>query len=389
MFSKITRWGMLLLIPMAVIILECSRGDDENSVEKLLEKQKKIETEKEQLAKEKEQLEKRLDETTEFSEKLRQEKLGDLQAQKMLLEKKLSVVMDSLESTETHIVVLHRQKTTLAQQEQYASEAMGEAREKLKSGVSTIDSEIAKLEQNRLAEEKKIPLNQQKSSIAEKKIEAYQQELELLETQKIALLRENAAESAIQVISDKIAAVEKNIKTEQANLGEARAAIGSSQESIQKIDNWITQLNKSIQAEYDKKGVLDEFITGELEKLREETAQLKSEERMLAAIKEISEKKREELERQLSEIDVQIASLGGQEPVVSAEKQAEVEEELPETTGETDTLAGTEHMEEPLGETGGLSNTWKFTIAIIVFLILLLILFYIIGKRHAAPKQAS
>lgn len=385
MLSKSTTWGMLVLIPMFLIILGCSGGDRENSVEKLLEKQKKVEAENQQLTKEKEQLEKRLDQTSELSEKLSQEKVGDLQSQKSLLEKKRAVVIDSLESAELRAAALRRKKTTLAQQEQYASESIGEARDQLKSGVSEIDSKIAKLEQNRLAEEKKIPLNQQKVSIAEKKIDAYQQELELLQTQKIGLLRENAAESAIREMSDKIAAVEKNIKIEQANVAEAQGAISSSKESIQKIDDWVSQFNKSIQAEYDKKGVLDEFMTGEVKKLEQEKVQLVTEEKMLAATKEILEKKRVELEQQLAGINAQIALLSGQEPVVSVEKQVEVEEEHhPLPPGETGAPAAAEHAEEPFGETGGLSGAWKFVIAIIALLILLLILFYIIGKRRAA-----
>ncbi|NIW79539.1 MAG: hypothetical protein GWN16_08825, partial [Calditrichae bacterium] len=72
----------------------------------------------------------------------------------------------------------------------------------------------------------------------------------------------------------KIAQIENEIKIEQDKLRKAKFAVQNSKDWIQKIENRQQALLASVQDKYNKKEVLENFISEELERLNQDKLRL-------------------------------------------------------------------------------------------------------------------
>ena len=311
MRSNTWKWLLATALLAVIVVAGCGDREEEKAGVALLERREEI-------------LEEEKEEVGSVIEELERESL----------ERRLSAAEDSLADVDRHIAGLGEKKKRFVEQEQYVSDFEERLKKMVSSEVSDIDLSIQDLERESAIAQKKIRLNLKKISVAEKKIQAYQEELELCDTLKYNLLQKNAPEDEIEATGARIDDIGEIITEERVKLADAIQGNRELEVRIREIDEQILRFRQLLQAEYERKDALEDFMAAETERLeREKTknnadrAQLQEEKRKLHSERTILEKEIAELggeirqlKGSLSEAAGKMASLETEEAGISREE---------------------------------------------------------------------
>ena len=254
--------------------------------------------------------------TKEFEEKrtafeLEQKNARDksvLQEDQKLNEQLLSLDQ-TLSAVKFKIAELYKKEKSIENQLVYADESNRTTKRNTKSEMSKMDSTINNLEKENQTEQKKIPILQKKISSSNTKIQAYEEEKELFEEQRIDKIRENASDSDIKSLDNKIAGINDEINTEHLNLADAKLQIANSENRITEINSQMQKLNQLVREKYDKKEVLTDFIGKETTRLKKDKEQIQAEISKLQEQEHFLDSEKENISKNLAELKSGLESL--------------------------------------------------------------------------------
>ena len=404
---KIFRQGISILCLLPALLLNCSEKNNQDAATQLLENQQKMETENQQLLAEKQTLKNQLTHAQQQKESLtdrvQKEKLKTIREERTALDISYSALIDSLGAIDIELAVLKDQREILAKQIDYSTLANQQANKALLKSVSDIDKKMDELETARRTEQERIPLEEQKIAISQKKAQAYEEELTLYLSDKNKLLRANAPDDKIKEADSRIRDTDNFIKAEYAKIDKARRSIRKADEQILGLDKQIQALNADIQTKYNNKDVVSGFMKAEANRLENEISRVTSKEKALTAIRTELADGKIDLQAQIATIDQQIEQVKNARLVSSAitvdagnkskpDKPLAVDQNenpvteapTPLETSQTALLAA----EETTAGDAGSGNSLFWGILAIVAAILIVLL-YFVGKRHSAQKQMA
>jgi golgin subfamily B member 1 len=235
-------------------------------------------------------------------EKIKSEEQSELSSEKTGFEEQFSIYKDSIEQLKNELASIDVDIDSIEKSMDLFEMQEGQAEISLKSGIDEIDQRITKLENQKQQEIKKADLLKRRSTVAEKKIEAYQLERQMYVDQRDDLLQLNASEEQLQPYRQRIVEMDSTIKNEEANKKAIHDELFLTNQWISGVDKMINDLKEEIKKEYDRENIIEGFILSEKQRLQMEIANLQSSrERMV--------KEQDRITRDLARSEQQIASL--------------------------------------------------------------------------------
>jgi chromosome segregation ATPase len=338
-----------ILLLFLIVFAGCkTKKTDEQEIQKLLDRQAQIQESqkesldelqqlKDSLAVEKEKLVMERDQKDEkvklleknqqiLVEELKKEEETDISSEKGKLQEQISGYEDSIKQLKEELSILDADIDSIANT-MGLYEVQEEQAEKLhESGIDEIDQRINKLENQKQQEIKKADLLDRRILISEKKIEAYQMEREMYVDERDELLRNNASEEKLEPYRNKIAEMDSIIRVEEKNKQEIINELNETKQWISDVDTMINDLQTKIKQEYDKRNIIEGFISSEKERLQHEIDNLKT-----SRAKLVNEQG--QISDELSGIEKKIASLNKKMELIKdkdmsdlLEQQAEIEQ---------------------------------------------------------------
>ena len=371
--SDKSRIHWLLLFPM-LFVFGCSNSDNEDAVDTLLEQQEKNRELKKEIIQH-ERREERL------SEKLHEEQVEDLQTEKEHLKSSLTRVNEALEKLQNELLGLNKEKEKLTKQAKHTALEKEDVKGHLQRSVRDLDFQLDELETKKRSLGSQISLHQEEIGISEKKIEAYEKEIELVETRKSNLLRERAGETAIKEVQDKLDGIEKNLNSEQNKIKEANLAIDKAKKSVRSTTEKISSLTKAIEKEHKKKGVVGEFIKDKKESIEEAIRKIEANESRLFDEQGTLVAEQQKVKEKLEKLEVQISPVADQ-PLKHSQQDLEGNDV---SLGAKTVPRPSEKSVQPPTREDGFGATGIIIILVLVALILLT--FYFVGKRSKAKAE--
>jgi len=319
-----------------------TRTDSEQEVEKLLERQTRIQESQEESVEKLERIRDSLDRQEDsllserqvrnqrisrlqqnqqiLAERLRKEEQSDIVSDKDDLQAQINAYEDSISAVQTEIESLNSRLDSIGQTLRFYSMQEERTEETLASGISEIDQQITRRENLQRQELERAELLRRQMVVADEKIEAFQLERQLYEDERDELLRKNASEKELQPFRNKIAEMDSVIREVRTEKQSVQNELDLMLTSIAETDEMIERLRNQIDQQYDRKDIIEGFIVGEKERLQRELENLRSTRRNMLA-------QQEKINRSLSGTEEQLASLDRRMELVRNKEMSEILEE--------------------------------------------------------------
>ncbi|MGM0473427.1 MAG: hypothetical protein ACQERV_04735 [Bacteroidota bacterium] len=296
--KKLTIAGLVLAIMITGCKTRTSESEEEQEIQKLLDRQAQMQEIQEErvdeldqiqdsLASEKETLIRQRELKDEqitlleqnrqaLAEKLKEEQVSAVASEKTELENKISAYEDSIRQLKDEMAGLGTRLDSIEQSIDFYEMQEGRTEASLESGISEIDQRIRQREDRKQQELKQANLLQRRIRIADEKIEAYQMEKQMYVEERDDLLRTNASEEELEPYRERIARVDSIIDEEMQNKQALQSELREVREWIAENDSVVEDLKARIRLEYDKKDIIANFIESEKERLQRELENIKS-----------------------------------------------------------------------------------------------------------------
>jgi chromosome segregation ATPase len=256
-----------------------TKESQEGSVDELQNTKDSLEKEKNMLIVEREQKDreiKQMEKNQELlMEGLKKEEEAKISTEKNMLTKQITQYEDSIALLKNEVSVLdanidsfERSLSVYELQEEQAGLV-------LESGIREIDRRIASLQNQKQQEVKNIDLLERRIEISGKKIETYELERQMYADERDELLRTSAQEEELIPYREKIAEMDSIIEAEEINKKNLSSDLNDTKQWISEVDNTISDLDEKIKLEYNKKEIIEGFITSEKVRLEKEITTLR------------------------------------------------------------------------------------------------------------------
>lgn len=179
-----------------------------------------------------------------------------------ILKQKLFELNNELDSVERNITIYQIQEK---QTEAY-----------LESGISEIDQQMVRRENQKQQILKRLNLLRKRLLVADKKMEAYELERQMYVEELDELLRENASEQEKSPFHTRIASLDSALREQQTQKESLEREISQAQTSVAETDAFLNNMKAQIDKEYDRKTIIEEFITAEKKRLESELQGIQS-----------------------------------------------------------------------------------------------------------------
>jgi len=238
-----------------------------------------------------------------LAEKIKSEEQSGVSSEKTSLEGHNSTYRDSIEQLKKDLAIHDTDIDSIKNSKDLYEMQEGQAEKSQKSGIDEIDQRIAKLKNQKQQEIKKADLLKRRNTVSEKKIEAFQLERQMYVDQRDDLLRLNASDDQLQPYRKRIVEIDSTLQAEEANKKAIGDELDLTNQWISGVDKTISDLQEEIKKEYNKKDIIEGFISSEQKRLQMEINNLQSSRERLV-------KEQDQITRDLARTEQQIASLG-------------------------------------------------------------------------------
>jgi len=344
--KKLTIIGILF----SILLLGCNtRSSEEENIQKLLDSQTEmqlaqeeslaqLEQIKDSLVREKSNLLQHMDSTDQLItsmeqnqqiliEKLKKDELQIVSSEKSQLEKDIAAYNDTIAALNQEVMGI---KTHLDSVERnlYVYDIQENRSEKrLESGITEIDQSMARREQQKQKDLKRIGLLNKRMTVAEKKIDAYKLERQMYVEERDELLRQNAPEDKLASYHNRIAEMDSTIQTETKSKQAIEQEINQAKRSITETDARLLELREQLNAEFNTKEIIDIFLESERSRLERELEQSKSTRQALLKEQETFSEALTKTEDQISTLEKKMELINNRQMSDLLESQAEIEQE--------------------------------------------------------------
>lgn len=361
----------------------CSSGRDDTAVQQLLEQQKKTEQEKSELV---QQLADVQAEISQLNARQISDQIAEVDSQANHLQAEVESLKDSLGALGSRLDSLSSAIDLRNKQIDFVLSSKTQARKRLRTSVARADVILDSLEDARTSQEKTIPVNEELIAIADKKVDAYEEEIKIYQGRKAQLLRKNASDEEIAAINGQIEQVRQSIKSEKDKKDQARLAIQNAQATMSIIDRQMEEFNTDIEGRYNEKATVEAFIEEEANRLTEETKRLEGQQGQLIG-------RRGQLQQEIEDKTAQLAALNERSAMLKT-ALAEIEPQAPAPAADSSLAAqsspATGGGAEKDGGKPSNSGPGSGTILILFLVtVALLTALYLIGKRARAKRAAG
>ncbi len=358
------------LIPIVMMFLVgCSGGNADTEVEKLLDRQAKV-VEQEQKSMEKmhdefrvtrdslkamqndlmnsksmvnSEMEKLKAAQADLASTLKQSQIDSFEQEKARLSETLQTINDSIATLAETINNLESQQGNLAVREEQLNEQLDTAKERLVTGIASIDDRLDKIEKQRVMKQRELELNKDKIELSDRKIALLKDEKNLYLREKNELVAKNASAEDIEQYDQKIDDINGNIQDEKDKIENAGIVINDITAWMRDVNSLQNRLANMMDEAYSKNETIEQFTMSELERLSQEKKQTQSEMARLDSIRLALVNQQSTIDDQLSGVDEEIQLLKGKEiSEILAKRSALDSEEAQLSQEEADLMAGKE-----------------------------------------------
>jgi chromosome segregation ATPase len=270
-----------------------------------------------------------------LTDKLKEEQITDVSAQRSELNAKIITYEDSINQLKQELMLLNKQLDSVENSIVLYEIQEDESEKIFESGIVEIDQIMTQRENQKRKEIKRVGLLKKRALIADKKIEAYELERQLymdeLENQK----RNNASEENLAKFQKRIVEMDSIINGETNNKKTIEQEISQAETYISESDAAMNKLQAQINSEYTKKEIIEDFIAQEKERFRKELEQIRSTRRVLL-------QEQTDLTQNLARVESQIAQLNKNVELIKSKKMSDILEQQAANEQEEASLAGKE-----------------------------------------------
>lgn len=339
---------MVLGVALAALLSACSSGQNEqDNVDKLLDRQAKIQEEQEQsvdqlenlkdsLVNEKkslldqrdtkdQQIQQMEENQDVLTEKLKEEEANEVFAQRAEMEAQIKVYKDSIAQMKSEVEILNVSLDSIENNLELYNVQEVRTDQSLESGIAEIDERMTNRENRKQQEIKRIELLRKRVQVAEKKKEAYELEKELYVGELNALLRNNATEKELAPFEQQIHEMDSIIAIETNHKNSLVEEIRQAEKFVNETENLMKELRAQIKEEYERKEIIETFIDSEKERLSQELEQIQNTRRALLEEQEDVSENLTKTEMQISRLNKDLELIKNKEMSDILQMQADIE----------------------------------------------------------------
>lgn len=267
----------------------------------------------------------------------------------------INTILDKIKLVDSQLKNLQKERENVLSTKKLSEKA-------ILNSLVKMDSLMLALERKHKLLSEEIPIYENKIDIDKKRIDDLRKESDTYENKITILIREKAAPQEIQKIKMEIDSINKQIAKLQTDLSSSKLAVINSKQQMESIDDSLQSFADTIRGKYFDKQNLDSFYDQELENIEEKTEPLVKKKDSLNIILIKLNKEKNNFISQMNKIKDQLSPrLAGESILAGKVKQTEKH------------IQNNKNNKEQL---------WpKFIFIGLMVLILILILFYMLGKK--------
>lgn len=332
-----------------VLLTACkTRQTDEENIQRLLDRQSEIQEEQEETLKEMEGLKdsltrqrqsllqqrsskdrqiQQLERDQEFlAEQLKEEEAKAVSSRKGELEERIGAYKDSIADVKQELFALNTQLDSVEKNLNFYQIQEQQTERTLKSGIEEIDQRMSSRENRKQQEIQNIGLLNKRILVADKKVEAFELEREMYQEELNELLRTGAPEEELEPYRETIGRLDSTIQAEKDHIRNMELEIQQAEDYIRDTDALMEELQAQVKQEYDRKAIIEQFISSEKERLKKELEQLQSQRRQLLDEQTDISSSLNMTEQQMARLDRDLELIRNREMSEILEMQAEIEQ---------------------------------------------------------------
>lgn len=281
----------------AIVLTSCNQaGKQDDNIQQMLDRQAKIEDQKEEsvnelydlresLVMEKEALisqrdsqQNRIDRMEKdqqmLVDQLKEEEMEELSSRETELLARIESHKDSIALLKNEISQLNTDLDSIETSLRYYEIQEERTGVRLESGIEEIDRRMAQRETRKERELKNVELLRKRVNVAQKKQDAFNLERQMYMDELDELLRKNANQESKAPYETKVNELDSIIEAEQSNINRLKDEIAQVEAFIKETDAVMAELQDQVRLEYDKKEIIKSFIVSEKQRLESELEQL-------------------------------------------------------------------------------------------------------------------
>ncbi|MDF1575843.1 MAG: hypothetical protein P1P86_11705 [Bacteroidales bacterium] len=343
---KIKAFVLLILI---ILLTACQSGKNEQeNIDKLLERQTQIKERQEAAVENLEELKESL-EREQFSlleersnkdqeikrlesdqarlvEEVNKEETEDVTVRKKELESMIKQYDDSVASLKNEMEKLNESLDSITQNMAVYQVQENRTTERLESGVAEIDRRMKNRESRKHQELKKVNLLNKRIDVSGKKMEAYQMERQLYVDERDDLLRSNAGDEELVPFRDRISRMDSIIAAEKKSLGSLKEEKKQAEQFIAETDRVMEDLNQNIHEEYNRQEIIESFIASEKDRLQEELENIRQSRKRMMEEQASFATELDNIDQRMADLDRDMKLIRNREMSDILDRQASMEQ---------------------------------------------------------------
>ncbi len=339
----------ILGVSLAVLLTACkTRQTDDENIQRLLDRQSEIQEDQEETLEEMEGLKdsltrqrqsllqqrsskdrqiQQLERDQEFlAEQLKEEEAKAVSSRKGELEERIEEYKDSIAGVKQELFALNTQLDSVEKNLNFYQIQEQQTEQTLKSGIEEIDQRMSSRENRKQQEIQNIGLLNKRILVADKKVEAFELEREMYQDELNELLRTGAPEEELEPYRETIARLDSTIEAEEDHIRNMELEIQQAEDYIRDTDALMEELQAQVKQEYDRKAIIEQFISSEKERLKNELEQLQSQRQQLLDEQSDISSSLNMTEQQMARLDRDLELIRNREMSEILEMQAEIEQ---------------------------------------------------------------